>query len=119
MDVGGVNTMKALLILPLILAGCSTKAIEPVKPVEVKTIAIQKPAPIVPAVDQLNLRPISWVIITPDNIDEQFAKIQTGELVLFAVTTSGYENMALNLSDIRALIKQQKKIIAIYQGQYK
>jgi hypothetical protein len=101
-----------------LLSACSTPNIETVAPVEIRTIQIKKPAPIVPAVDQLNLRKINWIIITPDNVDEKFAQIQKGELVLFALTTEGYENIALNLSDVRALIEQQNKIIAIYKAQF-
>jgi hypothetical protein len=112
--------MIKYLILSSILfvAACSTPAIEEVRPVEVRTIQVPRPAPIVPAVDQLRLRTVNWIIITPDNIDESFAKIQSGELVLFAVTAQGYENIALNLSDIRALIEQQNRIIAIYKAQF-
>jgi hypothetical protein len=112
--------MIKYLILSSILfvAACSTPAIEEVRPVEVRTIQVPRPAPIVPAVDQLRLRTVNWIIITPDNIDESFAKIQSGELVLFAVTSQGYENIALNLSDIRALIEQQNRIIAIYKAQF-
>lgn len=107
------------ILATLTLAACgSTQAIEPVNPVEVRTVQIPRPAPIVPTVDQLKLRPVTWVVITPDNIDEQFSKIQSGETVLFAVTSDGYENIALNLSDIRALIDQQQKIIAIYKSQF-
>lgn len=111
----------AVLPFVLILAACgsSETAIEPVKPVEVRTLEVQKPAPIVPTVDQLRLRDVKWVIITPENVDEKFKEIKTGEVVLFALTTNGYENIALNLSDIRAMIDQQKKIIAIYESQYK
>lgn len=110
-----------LLVIPILmlLTACSSVKELPVTEVKVKTIEIQKPAPIVQAVDQLSLRPISWIILTPENIDEQFAKIKSGELVLFAVTTTGYENIALNLSDIRSLIEQQQAIIAIYQKSYK
>jgi hypothetical protein len=114
----GIDSMKILLILPFILAACSTPAIEPVEQVEVRTVEIQKPAPIVPTVDQLSLKPVNWIIITPDNVDEQFAKIEKGEIVLFALTTEGYENIALNLSDVRALIEQQNRIIAIYKSQF-
>ena len=116
----GVNTMK-YLILPflLVISACGTpEKIEEVKPVEVRTVEVPRPAPIVPSVDQLNLRNVDWIIITPENIDESFAKIQTGEIVLFAVTAAGYENIALNLSDIRAMIEQQKRIIAIYKSQF-
>jgi hypothetical protein len=69
-------------------------------------------------VDQLDLRPLQWIIVTPDNIDEKFAEIKDGELVFFALTREGYENLALNISDIRANIEQYKAIIAIYQQQF-
>jgi hypothetical protein len=113
--------MIKYLILSSILfvAACSTPAIEEVRPVEVRTIQVPRPAPIVPQTDQLKLRQVTWIIITPDNIEESFNKIQSGELVLFAVTANGYENIALNLSDIRSLIEQQNRIIAIYKSQYK
>lgn len=103
----------------LFLVACGSQKIEEVKPIEVRTIEIPRPAPIVPSVDQLKLRTVDWIIITPDNIEEKFKEIESGELVLFAVTANGYENIALNLSDIRAMIEQQRRIIAIYQAQYK
>lgn len=102
----------------LTACGSSTK-IEPVKPVEIRTVEVQKPAPVVPSVDQLRLREVKWVIITPENVDEKFKEIKKGDLVFFALTADGYENIALNLSDVRSLIDQQTKIIAIYKSQYK
>ena len=109
-----------LLSSVIFLAACgSSTKIEEVKPVEVRTLEVQRPAPVVPTVDQLRLREVKWVIITPENVDEKFKEIKTGEAVFFALTTDGYENIALNLSDVRALIDQQKKIIAIYESQYK
>lgn len=122
MAILGVETMIKYVLLPSIvfLAACgSSTKIEPVKPVEVRTIEVQKPAPVVPTVDQLRLREVKWVVITPENAEEKFKEIKTGEAVYFALTTDGYENIALNLSDVRALIDQQKKIIAIYESQYK
>ncbi len=108
-----------LLSSVIFLVACGSSAeIEPVKPVEVRTLEVEKPAPVVPTVDQLRLREVKWVIITPENAEEKFAEIKRGEVVLFALTPEGYENIALNLSDIRALIEQQKKIIVIYKSQY-
>lgn len=117
----GAETMIKYILLSsvIFLAACGSSAeIEPVKPVEVRTLEVEKPAPVVPTVDQLRLREVKWVIITPENAEEKFAEIKRGEVVLFALTPEGYENIALNLSDIRALIEQQKKIIAIYKSQY-
>jgi hypothetical protein len=120
LDVVGVNAVKYLILSAvLFLAACSThEVIEKTPIVEVRTVQVPRPAPIVPAVDQLNLRPVNWIIITPDNIEEKFSQIRRGELVLFAVTAESYENVALNLSDIRALIEQQHRIIAIYKSQF-
>jgi hypothetical protein len=117
----GAETMIKYVLLSsvIFLVACGSSAeIEPVKPVEVRTLEVEKPAPVVPTVDQLRLREVKWVIITPENAEEKFAEIKRGEVVLFALTPEGYENIALNLSDIRALIEQQKKIIAIYKSQY-
>lgn len=104
--------------IAFLISACGAPKVEPVAPIQVKTIEIPRPAPVVPEVDQLRLREVEWVIITPENIDQKFNEIKNGELVLFAVTADGYENIALNLSDIRAMIEQQKKIIAIYKSQY-
>ena len=86
--------------------------------VVVKTQPVSTPKPIVPPVDQLRMRDVKWVIITPENVDEKFAAISSGELVLFAVTAQGYENLALNLSDVRANIDQYKAVIAVYERSF-
>lgn len=65
------------------------------------------------------MRDVNWVIITPENVEEKFAAIRSGELVLFALTADGYEALGLNLSDIRANIDQYKAIIAVYEKSYK
>jgi hypothetical protein len=109
-----------LLLVFLLVSACSSPAeIEEIRTVEVRTIEVPRPAPIVPPVDQLRLRPVNWIIITPDNVEESFGRIQSGELVLFALTADGYENISLNLSDVRSMIEQQQRVIAIYQRQFR
>lgn len=70
-----------------------------------------------PAVDTLNLRDVEFIIITPENQEEVFANLSKDK-VLIALTADGYEKLALNISDIRALIQQQKTIIAVYEKQW-
>lgn len=82
-----------------------------------ETQIVKPPKPSVPKPDELNLRDFEFVIITPDNIEEVFAKMK-GDKALFALNAKDYENIALNLSDIRSLIQQQKAIIAIYEKQW-
>ncbi len=86
--------------------------------VVVKTQPVATPKPIVPPVDQLRMRDVKWIVITPENIEEHFAALGSGEVVLFAVTAQGYENLALNLSDVRANIDQYKAVIAVYERSF-
>lgn len=66
------------------------------------------------------MRDVTWVIINEQNIDQKIEEIRaTGQPVaLFVLTADGYENLALNLSDIRALVQQQQEIIAAYENYY-
>lgn len=112
-----VNALGCLVGLAL-LSACASSRVDPITSVEVRTIEVSKPAPIVPPVDQLNLKQIQWIVITPENIDQKFKEIKDGDIVLFALTQDGYENLSMNMSDIRAMVEQQKKIIAIYQKQF-
>lgn len=82
---------------------------------EVRTVEVKPPKPIVPTPDQLEMRKFDWIVITRDNVEDVFNSIE-GESALFAVTADGYESISLNLSDIRAFIDQQKEIIAIYEN---
>lgn len=74
-----------------------------------------------PAVDEVNMRKIEWVVITKDNMDEKIAALTAGgaPLAIFVLTAQGYENLGLNFSDIRALVQQQQQIIVAYENYYK
>jgi len=101
----------------LVLTGCSSKPQE----LTVSARPIDKPELVLPQAQELNLRTLDWKVVTPDNIDEVWAEIETSgrPVVLFALTDEGYERVSLNLSDIRAYIQQQRSIIAAYDRYYK
>jgi hypothetical protein len=92
----------------------------PVQKIEVSTTPVEKPKLVLPKADQLFQRPIEWILITPENVEEAFKSIQGRgrPVLLFGVTDKGYENLALNLSDLRAYLQQQKAIIAAYENYY-
>jgi len=101
-----------------VLAACSrSPEIVEVPKVEVVETEVRPPAPIVPPIDQVTMRSVDWIIVTPENIEEVFANLK-GDKVLFALTSDGYENIALNLSDIRKVVQQQQEIIVIYKRQF-
>ena len=99
------------------LAACSTTP----QRIEVTSRPIEKPELNLPAVDQVSMRKIEWIIITEANMDEEIAKWTAGgkPLAVFAISAQGYENLGQNFSDIRALVQQQQAIIAAYDNYYK
>ncbi len=70
--------------------------------------------------DEINLRPVEWIIINEANLDAKVAELKAGgrPLAMFVLTGDGYENLGMNFSDIRALVQQQQAIIVAYQNYY-
>ena len=66
------------------------------------------------------MRETKWIIVTEENAELVFEILRkTGRPVaLFSLDGKGYENAALNLSELRAFIQQQTAIIAAYQQYY-
>jgi len=79
---------------------------------------VQPTKPIVPKSTPLVMRKIEFIIVTPDNVESVFAELSSDDKVIFGITDEGYEDMALNLTDLRAYIQQQQKIIGTYESQY-
>ncbi len=97
------------------LTACSSTPVAPPAKIITETEYVTPPKPIVPNPDELELRDIDFIVITPDNIDEIWPTISKDQ-VLVAVTTEGYEKIALNLADLRGYIAQQKQIILLYEA---
>jgi hypothetical protein len=92
--------------------------VEPPPRVITETEYVQPQKPIVPQPQPLELREVEFVVVTPDNVEEVFDSLKSDDIVIFGLTDEGYEDIALNLADLRAYIQQQKKIIGIYESQY-
>ena len=88
--------------------------------INVSSKPINKPTLTLPPVDELNLRPVEWVIINEANLEQKIAELTAGgrPLAMFVLTGDGYENLGMNFSDIRALVQQQQAIIVAYQNYY-
>jgi hypothetical protein len=112
-------SVRFFLILSIILLAACDWNNRPEEPprIEVIETTVQPPKPIVPEVDPIDMRPVEWIVVTEDNVQQVLERL-SGSRVLFAVTSTGYENIALNLSSVRALVQQQRAIIAIYERSY-
>lgn len=112
------SIVSALGFLTLFLVSACSK---PVQEIQISAKPVNKPELVLPYADPIQARDVQWIVITPDNYEKVFNDLtKSGQpVVFFALTDNGYENISLNLSDIRAFIQQQQAIIAAYEGYYK
>jgi len=111
--------MRHLLMLSVL--GFGLMACSPEQEVlKISTTPVARPTLLLPQADEVVARPVEWIVITPDNFEEKMSELAaSGEaVVVFGVTGTGYENLSLNLSDIRALVEQQQQIIIAYNRYY-
>tara|TARA_B100000131_G_scaffold294716_1_gene311107 strand:- start:728 stop:949 length:222 start_codon:yes stop_codon:yes gene_type:complete len=61
------------------------------------------------------------VVITESNLDEVIERIKgtQGEFVLYALTASSFEALALNLEQVKRFIEQQNNVILYYENNLK
>jgi hypothetical protein len=117
-----VLRLSTLIILPLLISGCASFSLfgNRVKPIEVQTKAVERTRLNLPEQAPLQARDLSWVIITPENIEQVFAGMseRNESLVLFAMTDKGYEQLSLTMAEIRNYIAQQRAILIKYKEYY-
>lgn len=118
-----MNVLRWLfpLTLPLLISGCSLfsgwSGVEPItinkKAVERTRLDLQLPAP-------FTAKEIKWVVVTPQNAAAVFADLKEKniDVVLFAITDEGYEQLAVTISELRSIIAQQRAIIIKYKEYY-
>ena len=103
------------LMLFLFLSGCgSVKKLEIFKQeVPRENLNLEKPTP-------LEMEKIKWLIITSENADEVFKKLEADGIdpVLFGLTDKDFEMLAKNFAKIRNQLKVQNDLIDQYKEYY-
>ena len=100
----------------VLIMACSCSLL-PTKQIQVsaKPIERQIVQPIMPR--EIDLRQPEWIAVTPENWEEQLAKIekQEGELVFLAMKIPAYEIMAYNMQEIKRYITELKDVVVYYR----
>jgi len=75
---------------------------------------MNRPKPIV-------LNPVEFYVVTEENLEEFIERFKggNGEFVIVAMSIPSYENLSLNVADLRRYINQQKSIIVYYEDSVK
>ena len=111
------HVLQSLILSTLVL---SLVACSATRRIEVTTASIERVPLTLSKVDTLKLDEVTWIVITPENIDQVFRDLETKnfDIVLFALTDDGYENISVNIAKIKKLVLQQKAVMAAYKRYY-
>ena len=109
------NLLKTavLLLLASSLVACGT--IDP--QVVVKTEYVEKNIPIQSQPKGVTVHPVYFYTVNEENIDEFLERFEkeNGDIVFFAISVPHYENLSLNLADLKRYIGQQNSLILYYE----
>ena len=98
------------------MMACSCSLI-PTKQIEVTAKPMDRTIvqPVMPR--EIDLKEPMWIVVTPDNVDEQLARIeqQEGEVLFLAMTVPDYEVMAYNMQEIKRYINELKDVVVYYR----
>ena len=112
--------MIAVIVMGLSLQGCALLGWNSVQPVEIQKRAVERTPLNLP--DPQPLKPVApqWIVITPENQAQVFADLKSKniDMVLFALTDDGYEELAVDMAQIRSFIAQQRDILVRYREYY-
>ena len=111
-----MNKIFAIIILGLLLTGCS------IGEKKLKVFTLEEPRAKLDIVmpTPLTMEKIRWIIITSENAEEVFAKLEKEGIdpVLFGLTDKDYQVIARNFAQIRAKLAETNSILDKYKEYY-
>jgi hypothetical protein len=107
--------MKYFLVIltMLFIAGCGGVKNVNIKATPVAPTVIHPPIPA-----QLQMREVKWTVFNRAKLEKLLADFPNQEIVLFALSAKGYENLSLNMSEVVRYLKEQKGVIVYYREEF-
>ncbi len=111
-----MNKIFAIIIIGLLLTGCSIGE----KKLKVFTLEEPRAKLDIDMPTPLTMEKIRWIIITSENAEEVFAKLEKEGIdpVLFGLTDKDYQVIARNFAQIRAKLAETNSILDKYKEYY-
>jgi hypothetical protein len=111
-----INKIFALAII-ILLTGCSIGGEK-----KIKIFSVEKPREKLdyPMPTALQLEELKWIIITSENAQEVFAKLEAAGIdpVLFGVTDKDYQVLSRNFAQIRQKLQETNNLLKEYKKYY-
>ena len=118
---GLVVALVAVVAVPLmvcmLLSGCSIGGEKKIKIFQVEEPRKKLDYPMPTA---LELEQLKWIIITSENAEEVFAKLEAAGIdpVLFGITDKDYQVLARNFAQIRQKLQETNNLLEEYKKYY-
>jgi len=111
-----INKILAVAFIVL-LTGCSIGGEK-----KIKIFSVEKPREKLdyPMPTALQLEELKWIIITSENAQEVFAKLEEAGIdpVLFGITDKDYQVLARNFAQIRQKLQETNNLLEEYKKYY-
>jgi hypothetical protein len=107
----------SLVLLPILLLSSGCSSWRDVLPIQVKTVEVERKIPTQNRPRPVKMNDVHFYVVTEDTFDEfkeRFIK-ENGDFLFYALSVRDYETIALNMSELKRFIDQQKQIIIYYE----
>jgi hypothetical protein len=115
------KTLRVSLLLLLLSSTTACSLFPSRKPEEVvitQVEYVERTIPTQPRPKPVSLYDIEFYAVTEENLDEFLERFEkeNGDIVFFAISVPDYENIALNMGELRRFIESQTAIIVYYEN---
>ena len=110
--------LRHLLILTLLISTTACSTLQKVQRLEVFSTPVDRaPIPMQPPPAPVKLRSVEWYVVTEDTYDDFKEKLvnRQGLPVWYSITVNDYENLSINLEELRRYIIEQQQLLKYYE----
>lgn len=110
--------LRHLLILTLLISTTACSTLQKVQRLEVFSTPVERaPIPMQPPPAPVKLRSVEWYVVTEDTYSDFKEKLvnRQGLPVWYSITVNDYENLSINLEELRRYIIEQQQLLKYYE----
>ena len=109
-----------IIAVAISLQGCALFGWRSEEPIKIEKKAADRTSLNLPMPTPLRPSSPQWIVITPENAEKVWTELRKRnvDLVLFALTDDGYEELSVDAANIRNFIATQREIIIKYREYY-
>ena len=112
------KSLALFLLLPILLLSSGCSLWPSLKKISVQTVEAKRIIPLQNSPRPVDMNNMHFWIVTEQNFEEfktKFTK-KNGSFLFYSISVRDYENLALNMAEIKRYIEQQKEIIVYYEN---